>query len=208
MATRLRPGFKAEAERIALDLRGELGLGPADRLDPRALAAHLGIPVVPLPELGGDGATDASVARLLDPEAGFSALTVCAGPRRLIVYNQRHPPGRRASSLAHELAHVILDHPAGPVFDQDRARLWDEEMEAELEHMASHERVTPAKLLERLRRDGRDEMVAADIRIRKAIDLITESAKPIEMDRAEAREKLWTPDDEAAGGGELWTPGS
>jgi hypothetical protein len=136
MATRLRQGFKAEAERIALELRTELGLGPADRLDPRALADHLGIPVVPLRELSGDGAASQSTARLLDPEAGFSALTVCAGSRRLIVYNQRHPPGRRASSLAHELAHVILDHPAGPVLDQARARLWDETLEAEADWQA------------------------------------------------------------------------
>jgi hypothetical protein len=136
MATRLRQGFKAEAERIALELRTELGLGPADRLDPRALADHLGIPVVPLRELCDDGAASQSMARLLDPEAGFSALTVCAGSRRLIVYNQRHPPGRRASSLAHELAHVILDHPAGPVLDQARARLWDETLEAEADWQA------------------------------------------------------------------------
>jgi Zn-dependent peptidase ImmA (M78 family) len=76
------------------------------------------------------------MARLLEPEAGFSALTVCAGTRRLIVYNQRHPPGRRASSLAHELAHVILDHPPGPVLDSARARLWDETLEAEADWQA------------------------------------------------------------------------
>jgi hypothetical protein len=136
MASRLRHGFKAEAERIALELRAELGLGPADRLDPRRLAEHLGIPVVALRDLSGDGAAEGSLARLLAPEVGFSALTVCAGPRRLIVYNQRHAPGRRAASLAHELAHVILDHPAGPVLDQARARLWDETLESEADWQA------------------------------------------------------------------------
>jgi trigger factor len=69
----------------------------------------------------------------------------------------------------------------------------DEEMEAELEHMASHERTTAAKLLERLKRDGRHEMIAADIRVRKAIDRIAETAKPVEMSAEEAKEKLWTP---------------
>jgi trigger factor len=69
----------------------------------------------------------------------------------------------------------------------------DEEMEAELEHMASHERTTAAKLLERLKRDGRHEMIAADIRIRKAIDRIAETARPVEMSAEDTKEKLWTP---------------
>lgn len=71
----------------------------------------------------------------------------------------------------------------------------DEEMESELEHMASHERTTAAKLLERLRRDGRGEMIAADIRVRKAIDRIAETATPVEMADEDTREKLWTPGD-------------
>ena len=32
--------------------------------------------------------------------------------------------------------------------------------------------------------------------MRKAADLVVEEAKPVEMDRAEAREKLWTPEGE------------
>jgi trigger factor len=71
----------------------------------------------------------------------------------------------------------------------------DEEMESELEHMASHERTTAAKLLERLRRDGRGEMIAADIRVRKAIDRIAETATPVEMADEDTKEKLWTPGD-------------
>ena len=40
-------------------------------------------------------------------------------------------------------------------------------------------------------------------------NLIVERAKPIPMDTAEAREKLWTPEKEAeAKSGEIWTPGS
>ncbi len=71
----------------------------------------------------------------------------------------------------------------------------DEEMEEELEHMASHERTSAVKLLERLKRDGRHEMVAADIRVRKAIDRIAETAKPVEMSAEDTKEKLWTPGD-------------
>ena len=46
-----------------------------------------------------------------------------------------------------------------------------------LEHSAEHERTTPEKLLERLRENGRDAMVVDDIRARKAIELVAESAE-------------------------------
>jgi trigger factor len=81
------------------------------------------------------------------------------------------------------------------VADAEDIEVSDDEMESELEHMASHERTTAAKLLERLKRDGRHEMVAADIRVRKAIDAIAESAEPVEMSAEDAKEKLWTPGD-------------
>jgi trigger factor len=92
----------------------------------------------------------------------------------------------------------------------------DEEMVEALEHSAEHERTTPEKLLERLRTSGRDSMVREDIRARKAIEVVTESAKPIpkedadaRKEQAEAREKILAPEgekDPKAGG--LWTPGS
>ncbi len=67
----------------------------------------------------------------------------------------------------------------------------------------------PEKLLKRIRAEGRDGLLIEEIRMRKAADLVVDEAKPIEMDRAEAREKLWTPESESAGsGGQLWTPGS
>jgi trigger factor len=84
----------------------------------------------------------------------------------------------------------------------------EEEMIEALAHTAEHERTAPEKLLERLRQDGRDAMVREDIRIRKAIDLVAESAKPIPLAQAEAREKLWTPEKEREEAGSLWTPGS
>ncbi|MFL5901412.1 MAG: trigger factor [Solirubrobacterales bacterium] len=84
----------------------------------------------------------------------------------------------------------------------------EEEMVEALAHSAEHERTTPEKLLERLRENGRDAMVREDIRVRRAIDLIAESAVPIPLEQAEAREKIWTPEKEEEEKGELWTPGS
>jgi trigger factor len=67
----------------------------------------------------------------------------------------------------------------------------------------------PEKLLKRIRAEGRDGLLIEEIRMRKAADLVVDEAQEIEMDRAEARSKLWTPEGEAGGSGEqLWTPGS
>jgi trigger factor len=83
----------------------------------------------------------------------------------------------------------------------------EEEMIEALAHTAEHERTSPEKLLERLRENGRDALVREDIRVRKAIDLLAESAVPIPLEQAEAREKIWTPEKEQEEKGELWTPG-
>jgi trigger factor len=94
----------------------------------------------------------------------------------------------------------------------------DEEMIESLAHTAEHERTTPEKLLERLRENGRDAMIEEDLLAQKAIELVSESAKPIPLEEAEdlaekadAAEKILAPegaddgDDKPAG--KLWTPG-
>jgi trigger factor len=94
------------------------------------------------------------------------------------------------------------------IADEEGVEATEEEMLEALAHPAEHERTTPEKLLERLRQSGRDAMVREDIRFRKAIDLLAESAKPIPLEQAEAREKIWTPEKERESAGELWTPGA
>jgi trigger factor len=84
----------------------------------------------------------------------------------------------------------------------------DEELVEALAHSAEHERTTPEKLLARLRENGRDAMVVDDIKARKAIELVAESAVPISIEQAEAREQIWTPEKERKESGELWTPDS
>ena len=65
------------------------------------------------------------------------------------------------------------------------------------------------RALKRARSRGADDALREDIAMRKAVDVIVERAKPIPIDTAEAREKLWTPEKEAeAKSGEIWTPGS
>src|SRR3954449_10231496 len=65
------------------------------------------------------------------------------------------------------------------------------------------------KALDRAKSEGRDEALREDIAMRKAVDMMVESAKTISVEQAQARDKLWTPGkegDEPAK--EIWTPGS
>lgn len=133
----LRRGFKAEAERTSLRVRGELGITAHERLECEHLAAHLEIPVLSLEQLVESGASPASVARLASQAARFSALTLCVGARRLIVYNPAESPGRHANSLAHELSHVLLDHPTEPPLDGAGCRRWNGEVEDEADCLAA-----------------------------------------------------------------------
>jgi trigger factor len=65
------------------------------------------------------------------------------------------------------------------------------------------------KTLDRAREQGRDELLREDIAMRKAVDLLAEHAKPIPIEQQEARDKLWTPEKEAAEKkSQIWTPGS
>src|SRR5579863_8848595 len=126
-----RRGFKSEAERISLSVREELGLDRMDSLNCLELCKQFGIPVLTITELRNLGARSTSIIHLQSDQAGFSALTVCAGTKRLIVYNPSHPPGRRANSLAHELSHIILEHPLAPALGAGGCRRWDRDLEDE-----------------------------------------------------------------------------
>jgi trigger factor len=94
------------------------------------------------------------------------------------------------------------------VADAEGIEVSDAELTESLSHAAEHEGVAPEKLVERLRSSGRDALLREDLRLRKAADLIAESAKPIPVEQAVARDKLWTPDKEREERGGLWTPGS
>jgi trigger factor len=86
----------------------------------------------------------------------------------------------------------------------------DEEIMETIERAAPAEGTSPKKLLERMRSTGRLDALAAELAQRKALDVLAESANPISVEQARARDKLWTPgkEGESAGTGQLWTPGS
>jgi len=104
----VRRGFKAEAERLASDLRERLGVAPDAAIPLASIADDLDVRIVAADEL-------VDRARLEELEVlqadAFSAGTFkLPNGKRVIVYNPLHPAGRTASNQAHELAHILLDH--------------------------------------------------------------------------------------------------
>jgi Zn-dependent peptidase ImmA (M78 family) len=128
-----RRGFKTEAERIALEIRAELGWSVMDALDVFAVAEQLAIPVVPMSALAGGSSTNGfnRVFRTREQDS-FSAITIFAGTARLIVHNDSHHPHRQSSNIAHELSHCILEHMPTRLRDDDSGCLnWNATYEAE-----------------------------------------------------------------------------
>jgi trigger factor len=97
------------------------------------------------------------------------------------------------------------------IIEEEGLEATDEEVLEALAPMAQREGTTPKKLFDRLRSSGRLDDLREEVLARKAIDLVAESAKPIPVEQAAAREKLWTPEKgakEEDKPSELWTPGS
>tara|TARA_B110000977_G_C10956981_1_gene446999 strand:- start:84 stop:641 length:558 start_codon:yes stop_codon:yes gene_type:complete len=109
---KLRHGFKAEAERIAICVRRDLDLGEWVAIDPWLLAEQLGYQVTDLSAFTETHPQEVAVLRRYTGPKGFSALTICAGndSDRLIILNDGHGLARRAADLSHELAHGLLLH--------------------------------------------------------------------------------------------------
>lgn len=153
-------GFPADCERHALEIRKDLQLSPDDRLDPHALAEHLAIPIHSLEEF--EALCPQSVAQLRDRDRGcFSAMTLFIGTRRIIIYNPAHAPGRQANSIAHELAHVLLEHPPTPIRGENGHRHWSGEREREADLMAATLLVPRPGILPVMYRVGQDIDAAA-----------------------------------------------
>ncbi len=86
----------------------------------------------------------------------------------------------------------------------------EEKLLEELEPSAERTGTSSQELLERVTKNGQLDRLREDVATSMAIDEIVESAVPISVEQAKARQKLWTPgkDDPEGGGRQLWTPGS
>ncbi len=132
-----RRGFKSGAERIAIELRQELGLQLEQRLDAGVLAKHLCVPVLSLHD----------VAHLAREEVrhflgrgrnAFSAVTIHVSRfKRVIVTNPAHATTRQMNTLCHELSHIVLEHEAEVPLNIAGGRDWNGAQEREADWLAS-----------------------------------------------------------------------
>lgn len=114
----LRRGFRKEAREITLEVRDELGIGVFAELDPYALAELYGIEVTDLsnPCLPPESVRYFTQER---PHVFSGALVPLQPSGAFIIENHVHHPRRRRSTIAHEMAHVLLEHPFGLTLTDD-----------------------------------------------------------------------------------------
>jgi trigger factor len=98
------------------------------------------------------------------------------------------------------------------VAEAEGVEVTEEEMLEALQIPPGHEdhgHDQPDVALQKIRDSGREELLKEDLRMRRALELIAEGAKPIPLQQAKAREEIWTPEKEQEEEkGALWTPGS
>jgi IrrE N-terminal-like domain len=111
----LRRGFKTWCENAARGYRRELGLEPFAPLNPRLLAAKLGIRIWTPHDVPGLPSASLHQLTKTDPSS-WSAVTICVLDKSLIVVNDQDSLERQNNSLAHELSHIALGHKAAQVF--------------------------------------------------------------------------------------------
>lgn len=131
----MKRGFKAYAERLALQTRAAIDLDGEQQLDLRVLREHLDVALI---ELGSLATSCPEAVEHLHGEghACFSA-ALLVGPRgSLIVINERHSRPRLANSIAHELSHLLLGHQPSPGFDPLGNREWRQDDEDEADWLA------------------------------------------------------------------------
>jgi len=104
----MRRGFKADSERMAATARADLGLSATDKLSPWEYANKLGVLVFEAADLELES-EHADQLLVRDPDS-WSGMTLLEDGEHVVVLNSSHSEARRASTLMHELAHIILEH--------------------------------------------------------------------------------------------------
>jgi len=129
------------------------------------------------------------------PEAYFAA----TGTSETALIAQLH--AEASLSVARELAlEALATRAAIEISDDDVKQLIREQADAAGDDVDA--------VIAEIWAHGQHEALREDLRLRAALDRLAADVKPITIEQAEAREKLWTPDKEkAATETKLWTPG-
>ena len=109
------------------------------------------------------GCTDRTLAYFADDQlATFSAALVPIGNGRFILDNDNHAPTRRRASVAHEVAHVLLEHAfTAAILGPDGCRAVPGEIEEEATWFSGELLITFKAAMALARRGASDAEVAA-----------------------------------------------
>jgi trigger factor len=121
-----------------------------------------------------------------------------AGKDQETLAHEAEPEAERALRREAVLAAVVEAEDIDPS---------DEALREALEPAAARAGTSAEKVFEQLRKRGRLEAVRQEVAARQAAGLLASEAKPISVEQAKARDKLWTPGREGEHRwGQLWTP--
>ena len=155
-------GFKAKANRIAVGLRRQLGLAEPAPIDIHALAAHLGIAIVPLSAFRQWSSEQVEQLTTRDAGGFSAALISCGDGRRMVIVNDDHSPARQNSDIAHEIGHALLVHPLEVISSMMGCRDFDPTLENEATHLAGY-LLVPDQAAWRIVNSGMGPAVAQEI---------------------------------------------
>jgi len=94
------------------------------------------------------------------------------------------------------------------VCEAEGIEVTDADVEAQVREDAEKVGRDADELLAELVSEGAFERLREDLRLGRAVQFLVDNAVPISMDQAEARERLWTPEEgKAVPEAKLWTPG-
>lgn len=155
-------GFKARAERIAVDVRKQLALTPEDPLPADTLAKLLNVRLLHPKDI--PGVDQVLLRSLSDSRNGFSAIHFRCFEKRFVVTNPSHQPARAESNVMHELAHVLCEHCGSGLVDFPPLGLmlkYDEEQEEQAKFLGGCLQIPKDGLLKHLFA-GREPQEIAD----------------------------------------------
>lgn len=150
-------GFTGRAERLAEDFRSQLNIHPCDHLCAFELAKYLGVCVCEATEYGIE-------PELLERLTGWSGLfLVNQYGEKIIIHNTYHPPGRQQSTVMHELAHLVCQHPLPAevlIPELPFLRRYEPQHEQEAEYLGATLQMTRKGLVWACRRKMTTEQIA------------------------------------------------
>lgn len=108
---KLRRGFKAEAERLSIKLREDMGIHPCAKLCAFKLVDHLNLKLIKATDLLSDEKSLSLLQGINGYKNEWSALTMTNKEGvRIIIYNPFNTEVRQQSDVMHEIAHILCKH--------------------------------------------------------------------------------------------------